>query len=278
MNQIINRNFSKIRSLVIVILSPIFLTGCLGYQYVASPRYVPLNEKKGDGNLNLYLSSLQLGYAFSNNFSVFATGFARLPTEFRKEKWPDDTRRRSCESQEINLGLSYFTNRDKVQYEILAGGGLGDMEFYSENKIYSGGYALTMEAQKRNIFVQPNFTYKFKPRLRKHLAIAAFAKFNSLHYYDISVTNRDDVPFSELSLPNSLDDGLRYFGNRSEADLFFIEPGIFVKGGSENVKGMVQVSYVINAGGPSLYYQPYSINLGCSISFNLLDLRKKQAD
>lgn len=268
--------FLRIRSFVIVILIPALLSGCLGYQYVASPRYVPLNEKKGDGNFNFYLSSIQLGYAFSNNFSAFATGFQRIPTEFRKTKLFDDTRRRSGESREVNLGLSYFVNRDNFQGEILLGGGLGDMEFYSSKESHSDGYALTMQARKENFFVQPNFTYKFKPRLRKHLSIAAFTKFNSIHYYDISVTNDQDVPLSELPIQssNSLDDGLTYFGNRSEADLFFIEPGIFVKGGAENIKGIVQVSYVINAGGPSMYYQPYSINIGCSISFDLLNLKK----
>jgi hypothetical protein len=274
MNQIVNKNFSKIRGLIVVILTPIFLAGCSGYQYVASPRFVPLNEKKGDVNLNVSLTGVQLGYAFNNRFSVFATGFQRVPTQFRKKKWLVGTYSRSCESREVNLGLSYFVNKENLQYEILAGAGLGDMEFYSENGDVS---ELTMQAQKSNIFIQPNFTYKFKSPLRKHLALAIFTKFNSLYYHNISIRNSQGVSFSEISFrsPSRLDNGLSYFGNRSEVKLFFIEPGLLIKGGSQYVKGMAQISYVVNAGGPAMYYQPISISLGCSLNFNLLDIRKK---
>src|SRR5687768_13187424 len=154
-----DNNFSKIRSLFIYILTPVFLMGCAGYQYVASPRFVPLNEKKGDCNLNVSLTGLQLGYAFSNKFSAFATGFQRVPTEFMEKNWPLDEYKRSGESREFNLGMSYFVNKENIQYEILAGGGLGDMEFYFGNTNHSDDYNLTMQAQKRNFFIQPNFTY-----------------------------------------------------------------------------------------------------------------------
>jgi hypothetical protein len=75
--------------------------GCSGYQYVASPRFVPLNEKKGDVNLNIYTSGAQLGYAFSNKFSAFATAFRRYPTVYEKKRVDfEETYLRTCESEE----------------------------------------------------------------------------------------------------------------------------------------------------------------------------------
>src|SRR5688500_12949123 len=76
---LINKFWFNLKFGIILSVS-IFLMGCSGYQYVASPRFVPLNEKKGELTANLYLSGLQVGYAFTNKFSVFATGFKRYPT------------------------------------------------------------------------------------------------------------------------------------------------------------------------------------------------------
>jgi hypothetical protein len=249
--------------------------GCSGYQYVASPRFVPLNEKKGDVNLNIYTSGAQLGYAFSNKFSAFATAFRRYPTVYEKKKVDfKETHLRTCESEEINVGLSYFGKRENFLYEVLIGGGLGDMNFTSQNRDFHDGYRIKMQARKTNAFIQPTLSYKLNGTPAKHLAIAAFTKFNSLYYYDILVTNYEDIPLSEISFQpgTKLDDGLNYFGGRKDAYLFFIEPGIFIKGGATNFKAMMQISYVINLTGRDLYYQPLSINLGCSINFNLLDI------
>jgi len=269
-----NKNTLRFRSFSIVTLVPIFLMGCSGYQYVASPRFVPLNEKKGNVNLNIYTSGGQLGYAFSNKFSAFATAFRRVPTAYEKKRIDSkDMYYRTCESQEINVGLSYFGKKENFLYEVLIAGGLGDMNFTSQNRD-DDGYRIKMQARKTNAFIQPTFSYKLNGTHAKYVAIAAFTKFNSLYYYDISVTNNSDVPLSEISFQpgTKLDDGLNYFGSRKDAYLFFVEPGIFIKGGSKNFKAMMQISYVINLTGRELYYQPLSINLGCSINFNLLDI------
>jgi hypothetical protein len=174
----------------------------------------------------------------------------------------------------INVGLSYFSKKENCLYEVLIGGGLGDMNFTSQNQDSQDSYQIKMQARKTNAFIQPTLSYKLNETPAKHLAIAAFAKFNSLYYYDILVTNSHDVPLSEISFQpgTKLDDGLNYFGARKDAYLFFIEPGIFIKGGATNFKAMMQISYVINLTGRELYYQPLSINLGCSINFNLLDI------
>jgi len=252
------------------------MIGCSGYQYVASPRYVPLNEKKGDININISLASAQLGYAFSNKFSAFATGFKRLPIDQSRQ---DNKPWRTCESGEVNLGFTYFGAKEKLHYEFVVGGGIGDMAFHSEKG--HGAYSLNMQADKWNVFIQPNLSYKIGDPIGKHLAFAVFTKFNSVNYYNTFLTGKDyydafhgyDQRVTNLSPASIYDDGLIYFSNHEKSNLLFIEPGIFVKAGGKHFKALTQFSYVINAGGPSLYYQPYSITLGFAINFNVFELK-----
>ena len=268
-------------SRVIALLMPFLIIGCSGYQYVASPRYVPLNERKGDVNVYASLTGAQLGYAFSNKFSAFATGFKRFETIFEKNQWPDGKRQRNCESREINLGLTYFGAKEKLRYEVVIGGGMGDMAFHSsyiDSSPGIEGYTLDMQADKWNVYIQPNFSYKIRERVDKHLALAVFTKFNSVNYYNTTLTRMvtdSGTKYVEQVvdlLPDPrYDDGLVYFSNHEKSNLFFIEPGIFVKGGAKNFKGLIQLSYVINSGGPALYYQPYSITIGAAINFNVFD-------
>jgi hypothetical protein len=272
-------------SRVIGLLISFLMIGCSGYQYVASPRYVPLNERKGDINVYASLTGGQLGYAFSNKFSAFATGFKRFETVFEKNQWPDGERRRNGESREINLGLTYFGAKEKLHYEVVVGGGMGDMTFhsnYEDDGPSFAGYTMDMEADKWNVFIQPNFSYKIHERVNKHLALAVFTKFNSVNYYNTVLTRESfddsigewrEIQVTDLTPNPKYDEGLVYFSNHEKSNLFFIEPGVFVKGGGRYFKGSLQLSYVINAGGPSLYYQPFSLSLGCAINFNVFDLK-----
>jgi hypothetical protein len=273
-------NLSLLSRLIALVI-PFLLVGCSG-EYVASPRYVPMNEKKGDVNVNISLTGAQLGYAFSNRFSAFATGVAT-----KHEGQPfigskDGDPKRSDESEEINLGLTFFGGKGKFRYEVVAGGGMGDMAFSSSKS--NPSYSLDMYADKWNVYVQPNFSFKISERVDQHLAIALFAKFNSVNYYNTTVTgevidrsNREmrKIQVADLSpYPGyDYDDGLVYFSNHEKSNLFFIEPGIFVKAGTKYFKGLIQLSYVSNDGGPALYYQPYSITLGAAINFNVFDLK-----
>jgi hypothetical protein len=257
----------NLKLVVISLGVPILLMGCSGYQYVASPRFVPLNEKKGDLTANLYPSGLQVGYAFTNKFSVFATGFKRFPTLETKNPISDGKDHRSGESKEINIGLSYFKKKEHLLYEILVGAGLGSMSFandFKHNKNRDVNYTFEMEARRKNIFIQPNFTWKFnKPAIDRRLAIAVFTKFNFIQYYDI----RTEYSAGTQAKPDS---GVDYFRTQTEADLFFIEPGIVVKGGFKNFKGMIQGSPIINLSGHALHYNIFSVNMGVAINFNLL--------
>jgi hypothetical protein len=246
--------------------------GCSGYQYVASPRFVPLNEKKGELTANLYPSGLQVGYAFTDKFSVFGTGYKRYPTIETANPISSNKNHRSGESKEINIGLSYFKKKKNLIYEVLIGAGLGDMTFanrFEKDKNQSAGYTFDMEAKRKNIFLQPNFSYKFnKPNIDRHLAIAVFTKFNFVQYYNI----RTEGSFGSAAEPDS---GIDYFRTREEAYLFFIEPGVIVKGGSKNFKGMIQISPIINLSGHALHYNIFSMNIGFTMNLNLLKEKSK---
>lgn len=252
----------------------VLLIGCSGYQYVASPRYVPLNEKKGQLTANIYPSGLQAGYAFSNKLSAFATGFMRFPSTGPSGSFfglYQVEHVRDCESKEVNMGLSYFGKKGNLVYEVLVGGGFGDMSFNGEYEhSRSSSYArFNMQADRSNLFVQPNVGYKFNnERINKHLSIGVFTKFNSVHYSNIQ---------SETVSNNSseFDTGAKFFEQHTEANLFFIEPGIIVKGGAKKYKGMIQVSPVINAGGQAIRYQVYSISFGFTAQLELLKKKDK---
>jgi hypothetical protein len=256
----------NLKSITVLSVATI-LMGCSGYQYVASPRYVPLNEKKGELTANLYLSSIQVGYSFSNKFSAFATGFQRIPSLGATATLDAGKNHRTCESSEINIGLSYFQKGDNSIFEILSGTGMGRMSYknnFTHDKNQQEGYNFEMRARVKNVFVQPSFGWKpGNPDANSHFAIAVFTKFNLVHYDDI----KTEGSFGSASQPDS---GIDYFSKRTEANLFFIEPGVLMKFGSKTVKGIVQVSPVINASGRALHYNMISINMGVTMNFDLL--------
>jgi hypothetical protein len=253
----------------------ILLIGCSGYQYVASPRYVPLNEKKGELVANIHPSGLQVGYTFSNEFSAFATGYMRAPTieTANPLTGTDGQSHRSGDSREINIGLSYFRKKNNFIYEVLVGGGFGDMVFENDHRGAKNrdlNYNFEMHADRSNVFIQPNFSYKFFNDSKKiRLSLAVFTKFNSVYYHNI-VTKLSYGYSAQPSIQPDFDSGIEYFSARTNANLFFIEPGVAFKAGSKTFRGIAQLAPVINLSGHALHYQMISINVGLAVNLNLL--------
>jgi hypothetical protein len=272
-------NFLKLlffqRQALVVLISVVVLSGCSGYQYVASPRYAPLNEKKGELTVNAYLSGGQIGYAFSNKFSVFTTGYMRYKTIDTVNPFigTEGTNDRSGDSREINLGLSYFGKKDKFIYEILVGGGFGDMTFkndYHGAKNRDLNYLFDMQADRSNVFIQPNVGYKFFNDSKKFkISVAVFAKFNRVYYHNIK-TQTVSGYYTNPVKPD-FDSGIEYFSTRQQANLFFIEPGVQAKLGWKAFRALAQIAPVINASGHALHYQIVSINVGLSMHLNLME-------
>src|SRR4051812_39472283 len=96
----------------ILLIKSMFLFGCTGYQYIASPSYVPFNTKKGDLKANISYNHVQLGYSLTNHFSLFATGYKRDGgTAINFESWGTKegggANSYKDHSHEINVGTSY---------------------------------------------------------------------------------------------------------------------------------------------------------------------------
>jgi hypothetical protein len=257
------------RSLYILVV--VFLSGCTGYQYIASPAYVPLNTKKGDLKANLSYAYAQVGYTVSDHFSLFATGYRRRGGTFINfESWGTKEGGGANEykdhSAEINAGGSYFTTHKNFNYEVHIGGGAGEV-YYWHKKDVELNYEVTLNARKGNAFIQPSLSYTLPlRRIQDYLQFGAFTKFTACKYYDL------DVYRNITSGPADPEDA--YFMNRDYRDLYFVEPGICVRGGSKWVKGNAIVSAPINTTGNTIRERPLNLYLSLFLNFNLL--RKKE--
>jgi hypothetical protein len=246
----------------------IVMSACSGYQYVASPQFVPLNTKKGELQANLYPSGGQIGYAFSDHFSVFATGYKRFgpggeignpANGLNKEN--SGVVRRGCGASEISAGIGYFKFREPFVFEALFGAGAGKMN-YEMSKDLLRNYEFKMTAQRRNLYVQPDFGIKFN----KHLELGLFARFNFVQYNNlVTEMTQGDNPEPEKEDQVFLD--------RKTASLFFVESGASFKAGWTNMKFHVQLSPTVNLYPQHIRNQKINLNLG--LSFNV-DVIKKQ--
>lgn len=58
--------------ITIILINLSFLFSCAGYQYISSPVYTPLHEKKGELKANISVNNIQASYSISNNIEIFA--------------------------------------------------------------------------------------------------------------------------------------------------------------------------------------------------------------
>jgi hypothetical protein len=253
--------------ITLFLLFIVALSGCSGYQYVASPQYVPYNSKKGDLKANISYNHVQLGYAVGNHISVFATGFNRKRESHNLDLGKENSGKESYadRSHEINIGTSYFTSTKKIIYELHAGTGFGQVHF-QHRRDYNQDYFVEMNASKRNIFIQPSIALKLPNfKLREYFQFGAFAKIIREQYYDLDVisylnTGFDNKPPDESDL---------YFIGVTHRNLYFIEPGISFRAGTKWVKGSAIVSAPISLQGNNVRHKQLAVNLSALVSFNV---------
>jgi hypothetical protein len=189
----------KYNFLVIVAL---LLSSCQGFQYITTPQYVPLHEKKNELKGVASYNTVQLGYSVSNHMSLFMAGNYRnkssprgLISSMGKENGGESNSR--DKHYDINIGAGYFTKRKKVIIETLAGAGAGRMEYGHDLDLMYPDYNFTMTANKYNVFIQPGIGYKVKSILE----IAVFSRFNYVQYNKIKTVL---VP-GDKSVPDFVD-------------------------------------------------------------------------
>jgi hypothetical protein len=160
----------------------ILLCSCTAYQYIPSAQYVHLHKSKGEivGSLYMLPAGFQAGYTLTDHLFVFTTGYskmrnARPSTIGTKESGGQETFLGT--SSEINLGTGYFTQKNKVAFEVMAGGGIGKMN-YSHEIDNTGDYIFSTEARKVNAFVQPVIGLK----VDDHIEVGFFSRFNAVRY------------------------------------------------------------------------------------------------
>jgi hypothetical protein len=246
------------------------MCSCTGYQYIASPQYVPFNSNRGDLKANLSHNHVQVGYAVTNHVSVFATGYKRGGGTFINfEKWGKEgsgANTYADDSHEINIGTSYFKSSKWLLYELQAGGGFGHVSYHHDKDFFEDSYVVNMNAIKRNIFIQPSIAIQPPLSMRDFFQFGIFAKFVCDQYYNINVT-------STLPRTYPVDKQDLYFLNRNSRNLYFAEPGVCVRSGSQWIKGNAIISRPFNLDGNNVRVRPLNIYLSFFLNFNLLKRR-----
>jgi hypothetical protein len=234
----------------------LLLTGCTGYQYVASPCYVPVNTEKGTLNAGLSYQYLQLGYAFSNHFSVFTNAYYRNGAKSGDNIFSED---QTDKQRSIELGFTSFIYPQRhLAFEIVTGMGIGSVR-YSNIEEMTNNYEFSFLARKVNFFIQPNFTL----RINNYIDFSVFYRLNQNNY---SFVNKH-YDLGSRSEPEEYD---RYFIQHNHGSLLFFEPGLQFRAGTENVKFRCMWSQSLNIGTPDIQYRHYNLYLGISMNLNLL--------
>ncbi len=228
-----------IRNIVIVIIL-MFLAGCNAYHYVASPAFVPLNEKKGELKANISPTGGQIGYSFSDHLSVFATGYDRFTFNSFWESIEEDHNRDDYytdDACEYNIGLSFFYPHLGVRYEALMGGGAGYIKYESPKDLTVFPDEFKMHAERVNVFIQPSIGYG----IADVIYFGVFCRLNAYRYYNIQTYVAINSVNNDYLKPND-----HVFVDRKTMNLFLIEPGFMARVGYKYVHFQTMISFTNN--------------------------------
>jgi len=259
--EVVNDLFQTItlRSITILKLKPLSFVACLlllfsckCYNYVGSPKYVPLNSEKGKTTINLYASNIQVGHSFTQHFGGYISAHGRTARESKyllKKEHSGDTVRNSGDRQ-IDFGCIYSISKGRFILEMIVGGGLGRSRYSSTIELYPDGYDFQYSARTRNVFIQPNIGMKYKG-----FSLALFTKLTHWQFYDIN---------AKLQNPGNwyyVED--QYFLDNKMLTSDFAEPGIQLRTGTKNFEFIAQLSGTINLTGQEILVRKANLNLGC---------------
>jgi hypothetical protein len=236
------------------------ITGC-AYHYVSSPQYVPLNDKKGELGANVSINCLQIGYSITDYMSLFSTGSLNANIQMFKDGGKENSGNKSGKytSYSIDVGASLFKKSRLFNYELLAGLGAGKIKYKHEIDLYYADYLSEMNAQKIDIFIQPDFGYKIKDIIE----LGIFSKLIYEKYYDVQTS-------TDIGDNLTIDSADVFFENRTHANLVFTEPGLLIRAGFKKVKFYCELSVPLQLTNADIRYKPFNMYLGASFSTDLL--------
>jgi len=252
--RIVRRLFSF--RLLFTLLSFLLLTCCTGYQYVSSPAYVPQHTAKGEGRVNLYLNGAQAGYSPINHLMFFTTAHYHSAPGGKggifEEK--DEDRFRKTISSDFTIGSGWYARRDRIVYEVIAGAGLGKID-YANHRSRFYGYSLDMKANTQHYYIQPDIGFS----VLDHFNFTVFVKTDFCRYTHI--TNK--LSLGAYGEPEFSD---QEFMRKSHVDVVMLSPGFSFQGGWKMVRFHAQLSpNFMLSGGDNIRYQPLNLNLGASL-------------
>ena len=237
--------------------------GCTGYQYVAPAHFVPANHERDHGVANLSYNTCQIGYAFSNHFSIYTLFNYRSNYKgiFQNDFSLKDTAGFSKKDEhfQLDLGITYFNNfNNYFCFEILTGLGYGKMNYLNSYHI-PGIYDYSLSTKKMEYFIQSNFSIRYKD----YIDFSVFSRINCNRYFNIE-------SIYESGLSREMENYDNYFHNRNQADLYFFEPGFQLRFGLKQIKLFVQLANSFEINTSEIFFNRTRWYAGVSCSFNLI--------
>jgi hypothetical protein len=241
---------------MVTILS--FLGGCTAYHYVSSPQYVPLHDKKGSVIANISTNGLELGYALTDNFNVFANGSVAGAPQLLKDGGKENSGHKSglFRQYTIDAGAGIYKKGKLFNYELLAGAGGGKISYKNEIDEWPENYLSLMDAKKVHVYCQPDVGYK----LKDILVVGVFSKIIYERFYDIQSE-------THIGSYSGIDPDDRYFQGRAIADISFIEPGILLRVGTKHLKFYTECSVPLQLVNDDILYRRINVLAGVSFEF-----------
>lgn len=254
----LSKTFLPIRSYLVI--SCLILLGCNGYQYVATPYYVPVNIDSSRLNINFSTNNYQLGYAFKN-ISIFTTGYFRNNRAIFREtaltKENGGAHVQTDKHYAFDIGATYYkTMNELLSYELVAGTGFGTVK-YENWQDFMSDYEFNLSAKRYNLYFQPNLSIR-----ESEFDVSFFSRISYNNYFDIH-------SHWKLGEKGDLEDYDEYFSNRKSGSLFFIEPGLQFRFAFENVKLLWSYSYCQRILGQEMRQRYHSVHLGVSLHFGM---------
>ncbi len=247
----------------IILIVVFIITGCTGVQYVSIPKYVPLNTHKGELNTTFSLNNFKVGYSLSDYFSIFAIGYFNKRT-LGENLLLDGGKENSghiysgSETFEANIGVSFFSFKNKFVYEALIGGGYGTLG-YRYHVDSREDFLFDMDSKIIVGFIQPNIGIIFN----QYVNLAVSFNITGKHYINNSILEMGDMTIQPAEIKGVI--------NEPSINFIFFEPCFTIRAGTKLVKCEFQFIPIFQCTKATILYNNPSVYLGVNVDLNFLN-------